>query len=198
MITYEQARQIMALESKYSGHPMAKFCRHPETWYAGADAIARSMGLHHGLPERILDIGSGFGYFVKACGDLGHTIYGLDVPEPVIDEAMEILGIKGTLHEINAFERLSGIVGDFHLITTFGVNFKRDSGLYWGPSPYVFLADDVRSRLRPGGRWVLRPNQTDDKTSPIARLMEADWWRTVAGPQVTITVSTHEVEIRWH
>jgi SAM-dependent methyltransferase len=199
MITDEQARQIAALESKYPGHPMAKFCRHPRAWYAEAEQIARDMGLHElKLPRiDILDIGCGFGYFLKVCAHYGHGVLGCDLPDDMIMKAQAILKVPAVGEEVKPLQGLHPTAWKFDLITTFGVNFRWNPQTYWGVSEYIFLANDLRSRLRPSGRWVLRPNQTDDKTSLIARLMEADWWRTVAGSQATITISPPEVTIQW-
>jgi SAM-dependent methyltransferase len=196
MITCEQAREIMALESKYPRHPMGKFCRHPRVWYDEAMGIARDMGLHESEPLRILDIGCGFGYFARACCDLGHHVLGLDTLNTMIYLATRALAIDLVSGGVEAYETLEN-VSQYHLITTFGVNFRYGKGRYWGTDEYRFLAKDLRSHIIHGGRWVLRPNQTDDKTSPIARLMEADWWRTVVGPNATITIKPLEVTIQW-
>ncbi len=208
MITAEQECQLAELWATSVGHYMRKFASMPQQWYVEAMPIANTAGLHEGPPLNILDIGTGFGYFQLACRALGHTTVGLDVPDDVIRKATDILGVSYVEHTIRAYEALPDVVDapgliipevltGYDLITTFGVNFRRDDETYWGPDEYAFLAGDIRTRLRPGGCWLLRPNQTDDSESPIADLMDVKWWRDVVGVVPGIKVTEHEVQIRW-
>lgn len=197
MITQKQIAAIEALHDP--DHYMAKFCVNPHAWYDEAMKIAAGIGLADGKILSVLDIGCGFGYFVKACEDLGHVAQGIDMRDPMIENAALTLGITYTPLFIEPGGALPASFTGYDLVTMFGVNLRH--GLpdpeYWGDSFYRQLAADIRPRLNPGGRWVLRPNQTDDKSSPIARLMEPDWWQNVAGPDAIITITEHEVEIRW-
>lgn len=197
MLTPEQVEKIEALYE--DGHYMAKFCKNPKTWYYEACQIACDLGLRGGgvLRKKILDIGCGFGYFAKACQDLGHDVVGLDVPDKTIDTAMKVLGMPYFSHEIVAYNPLPESLVGFDLITTFGVNFRHSETDYWEAVDYQSLAFDIRSRLKYGGRWVLRPNQTSSKASPIAHLMDVNWWRNVVGPAPGIKTTEHEVQIRW-
>ncbi len=197
MITVEQERQLAVLWAESVGHYMHKFAMTPRQWYAEAMQIAKGLGLDKGPPLKILDIGMGFGYFLKACQQLGHTIMGLDEPEKIIWRAATILDIPYVLDHVKAFWAMPPELTDYDLITTFGVNFRHDSGKYWERDHYQWFSTDVRKRLHPGGCWLLRPNQTGESDSPIASLMDPAWWREVAGPKAAITISTHEVEIRW-
>lgn len=198
MITAEQERQLAELWAESVGHYMHKFAMTPRQWYAEAMQIAKGIGLQNGPSLKILDIGTGFGYFQLVCRALGHTTVGLDVPDDVIRRAVEILGVSCVPHTIQDYQPLPAVLTDYDLITTFGVNFRHAPKAYWGGDDYAFLAADIRKRLRPGGRWLLRPNQTDDAESPIALLRDPAWWREVAGHRATITVSTYEVEIQWN
>lgn len=198
MITVEQERQLAELWATSVGHYMHKFAMTPRQWYAEAMKIAKRIGLDKGPPLKILDIGTGFGYFQLACQELGHDTTGLDIPDDAVWRATDILGVLCVLHMIQAYDPLPEILSGYDLIATFGVNFRRDDETYWGPDEYTFFAADIRKRLRPGGRWILRPNQTDEPDSPIALLMDPAWWREVAGHRATVTISTHEVEIQWN
>ncbi len=196
MITPAQDRALRNLVAKYPDHPMAKFCIRPMSWYAIADRIAEEMGLHERTGKRILDIGCGFGYFVKAWHDRGHDVTGLDLPGGIIQEANRILEVPFVPYRIVGGHPLPDGMQAFDLVTTFGVNFKYDSDVYWGREEYQSLSHDVRGRLNRGGSWILRPNQTDDPDHPVANLMRAEWWATVA-PEATITITHNQVEIRW-
>jgi SAM-dependent methyltransferase len=202
MITDEQVTQIEALLPGNENHYMAKFCRRPRAWYAEAMEIAGRLGLHRSKPLRVLDIGCGFGYFAAACQELGHAGTGLDVRDVMIARAARILDALYIQHRItHPFPLPEVILSDtsrrYDLITMFGVNLKSATGVYWGEPAYICLARDVRKSTLPGGRWILRPNQSEDKTSPIACLSDAIWWQRVLGPEATVTVNLPEVEIRW-
>ncbi|MEM7049437.1 MAG: methyltransferase domain-containing protein [Acidobacteriota bacterium] len=49
---------------------------------------AIGLGLHRGPRRRILDLGSGAGYFLRVCEHFGHHAVGLDLP-PTADEPAE-------------------------------------------------------------------------------------------------------------
>jgi 2-polyprenyl-3-methyl-5-hydroxy-6-metoxy-1,4-benzoquinol methylase len=197
MLTADQERQLMALRDDYPGHYMGKFCRCPSRWFRIAREIAEGMGLHQGPHQRILDIGCGFGYFTTACMELGHTVTGLDVPDDMIRDATTITGIEYRPHVIQAHQPLPDGLDGFDLVTTFGVNFRHGPDKYWANTDYYYLATDIHNRLRPDGRWVLRPNLTTDADSPIALLVSPGWWRRVVGPTAEITITDHEVQIQW-
>ena len=197
MITPEQVKAIEALHDP--NHYMAKFCVNPKAWYYEAMRIACELGLRGGgvTTKRILDIGGGFGYFAMACQDLGHDVINLDRVEQPIDRANGILGVAYWGCKIAAYSPLPENLGTFDLVTMFGVNFRHGDDEYWNATDYRHLAQDVRSRLNPGGRWVVRPNQTEDKSSAIIFLMDPVWWQGVADPDAAITITEYEVEIRW-
>ena len=79
----------------------------------------------------------------------------------------------------------------------FGVNLKHENGNYWDHRAYAFLADSIREHLLPGGRWILRPNQTDDPSHPIANLMRAEWWMGVVPAGTSVSISDNQVEVKW-
>ena len=191
-------KQIAAIEALHDpDHYMAKFCIDPNAWYAAAMRIAPGLGLADGKTLSILDIGGGFGYFAKACGDLGHTVINLDRIAQPIDRANGILGVAYWGCEIHPYRPLPTNLHSFDLITMFGVNFRDSRNEYWDTIDYRYLTQDIYTRLNPGGRLVVRPNQTEDESSPINLLMDATWWQGVADPDAHITITEHEVEIRW-
>lgn len=192
----ERYTALAELKEKHPDHFMAKFYE-PDGWCFKSRRIAFELNLRRTPRKRILDIGCGFGYFVMACREYGHYAIGLDRPDEVIEEAACILGVPYVPHTIEPCVALPSGLANYDLITTFGVNLRHASGELWGQDDYSVLTTEVRDRLLPGGRWVLRPNQTDDPNSPISRLMEHVWWRDVAGPDAYITIDKYQVEIQW-
>lgn len=196
--------KVAALEAlRDNGHPLEKFSHNPQGWVDEAEKIAVGFGLHQGPPLRILDIGCGYGYFLWVCEQYRHQTFGVDVSCDLLWQATAILARRFCGLEIQPGSGWPDRMRAYDVVTTFGVNFRMEnSQVYWGEMHYRWLATTIRIHLLPGGRWVLRPNQTDDQTSPIADLMDAKWWAEVldrSKHHATITISKVEgsVEIRW-
>jgi SAM-dependent methyltransferase len=123
---------------------------------------------------RVLDLGSGAGYFLFVCKHLGHPGMGLDLPNPAFyGEMFAALGLTRVISPVDPQlplpeALLSG--GKFDLVTALSVAFNRYSptGL-WTAADWDYLLDDLRTRfLNPGGRvyFDLNPNYEDRFTTP--------------------------------
>lgn len=196
MITAEQERALTEIGERHPQHFMVKFCTECQQWYRTAMRTARQMGLQNGQPLRTFDLGCGFGYFILACRKLGHHVQGLDLPDWVIQGAATVLGITYWPHTITAQKPLPLAVDHCDLITTFGVNFRHSARSYWGWDEYRYLAQDVLSRLNPGGRWVLRPNQASASGKQFSDLFDQAAWQTAVGDFAHVAVRGPEVELR--
>lgn len=195
MLTDEQVAAIEALRVKYPGNRMDKFAIDPRAHEAIAVEVARGLGLENGRRENqfILDLGCGFGYF----SNVSHAV-AMDLPNPMIRDALGILGMGLWDHEIETCKLLPGCF-NYDLITMFGVNLHNGMR-YWNAEEYSFLAADVRFRLHSGGAWVIRPNAPVGRNSPTACLMDRDWWQKVTGPDAEISTTINysfQVTIRW-
>ena len=181
MITEQQVAALLAFYDP--DDQQAKFCLHIEKWDTIAMSVARGLGLDNNSPKRILDLGCGFGYFLNVCGELGHDATGLDTFSPLIRRATRILGVRYMIHTIVAFEPLPRTLGDYDLVTMSGVNLLKAtmSKRYWCRNEYAFLASDIRYRLRPEGRFVIRPNIAEPN-SPTTMLGDREWWQDRGGP----------------
>jgi SAM-dependent methyltransferase len=201
MITDDQVKAIEALAEKYPGHYMAKFFTYPRLWDREAEKLADHLDVNCERLD-VLDIGCGFGYFVNVCFDRGCNAWGLDVFDKAIGEAAEILRVKVVFDGIEADRRLPGIAGGlFDIITMFGCSLRHGhpatSKDYWGWDEYRFFFTDIATRLRPGGRFVIRPNVMTGEWAGAANLHDhgklrgvlADEWERVAimGPEITLT-----------
>lgn len=198
MLTDEQVEQLKALRAKYPGNRMEKFAENPREYEAIAIEVARGLDLDQPPRRRILDIGCGLGFFSHACERWGHAVTGLDLPDPMIARALQILRIKYYKHVITASESIRAGCA-YNLITMFGVNLH-DGTDYWDAPKYTFLAADIRSRLQPDGSWVIRPNAPVGQNSPTANLMKPEWWQQVAGLDAEITTTINhsfQVTVKW-
>jgi SAM-dependent methyltransferase len=97
-----------------------------------------------GNPGRVLDVGCGKGYFVKACRDAGIDAQGCDLSESGVAFAREKLGVPAT----------AGLLRD--LIPTLG---QFDTATFWAtiehlPDPVGTLRD-IHAVLKPGGRLLM-------------------------------------------
>jgi SAM-dependent methyltransferase len=63
----------------------------------------RDLGLDLGGRKRVLDIGSGTGYFLYICRYLGHDVLGMDLDEERgFTEMVELLGVKRVIYRVEA------------------------------------------------------------------------------------------------
>jgi SAM-dependent methyltransferase len=161
MFSIKQEHDLAKLIEGNEEHYMVKFCTCPHSWFKAAMDIAQGLRLHESPSLQILDIGCGFGYFLLVAKRLGHSAAGIDLNDPIVNTAAAILGADVTPCQVHPFTVLPYEFCGYHLITTFGVNFRNDDNTYWDHEAYAFLTRDLLERLKPGGRWVLRPNVKD-------------------------------------
>jgi SAM-dependent methyltransferase len=140
--------------------------------------IRRAQDLRLNLrrkPLRILDLGSGAGYFLLVAKHLGHSGIGLDLADPTMyGEMFELFGIQRVLWEINAYQRLPDLGERFDLVTAFSICFNGHKRAdLWGPKEWEFFLDDLRSRiLTPPGEIFLGMNPEEDGSFYTPELKE--------------------------
>lgn len=200
MISPEQKRELARLKAQYRGHYMWKFCVSPAQWYQQAVYAYSKAGRNGSVTrQRILDIGCGFGYFVLVCQRAGETATGLDVPDPLIEEAVRILGIRFSPYEVTAMKRLPLVYERLDLVTTFGVMFRHgkpdQSGDYWEWPEYAFLAEDICGRLRAGGRWVIRPNRQSEAGHDFSHMLDRHQWLMAVGDFASVAIAGEQITI---
>jgi SAM-dependent methyltransferase len=132
-----------------------------EHWIGSAVHHVRSLRLDRDPKLKILDIGSGAGYFLFVLKRLGHEVFGLDLDEPQFyGEVFELLGLERVIWRIQPFEPLPELARKFDLITAFAICFNgHGNERVWGPKEWEFFLDDLNKRyLNPGGRVSLALN----------------------------------------
>ena len=132
---------------------------------------------------RVLDLGSGGGYFLFVCRQFGHEGMGLDVPEPTIyGEMFERFGLRRVVQPVTAQQGLPEELladGKFDLVTAFSIEFNKHApwGL-WTAADWDFLLGDLRDRfVKPDGRVYLDLNPNYPGANPYMTPENAEVFR---------------------
>jgi SAM-dependent methyltransferase len=133
----------------------------------------RALELDLGRRKRVLDIGSGVGYFLYICNLLGHETVGIDLDEMLMfNEMIELLGVERRVWRVEPFVALPDL-GRFDVVTGFQICFNgHRSDQLWAVAEWNFFLDDLSSRLNPGGRIWLEFNREIDGICFSAELEE--------------------------
>jgi SAM-dependent methyltransferase len=132
------------------------------------------LSLHTSTPLRILDIGSGPGYFLAAAKACGHQCYGIDAPANILSE-VENRVYSETLAAlacdrcvspllIERFVPMALPVRELDAITAFWICFNRHRQVdEWGAAEWRFFVEDALAHLRPGGFLHLELNSHPER-----------------------------------
>jgi SAM-dependent methyltransferase len=126
---------------------------------------AREQDIRAAPPRlRVLDIGSGAGYFLHVVRCLGHEPLGLDIDEePIFGETVAALDLPRVIHRIEAFRPLPDFGAPFDLVTAHLTCFNRRSdGSHWGREEWDYFLGDLGGRMQPGGRMNFQLNALPD------------------------------------
>ena len=133
----------------------------------------QDLWLDRAAPLRILDLGSGPGYFLYICRLFGHEGLGLDTDEnPLFRGTTELFGVRRVIARIEPQTPLPEVGEKFDLVTGHRVCFHRlgrgANGEWkeWTTDDWKFFIRDVRTRfLTPDGRLFLEFNPRPDGSS---------------------------------
>jgi hypothetical protein len=120
--------------------------------------------------KKILDLGTGAGYFPYICKYYGHDAEALDVPDnEMYNQIIKELGIKRYTQYIYAYKDLD-IAKKYDLITAFMICFNnhKSPGLWHIDQWTYFLKSVSEKNLVPGGKVFLSFNAETDE-EPVSR-----------------------------
>ena len=134
----------------------------------------RDLELDLGARKRVLDIGSGSGYFLYICSLLGHDAVGIDLDNyPMFTETTQLLGVQRSIWRVQEFVPLPDLGPKFDVITAHMMCFNgHKSEALWGPREWGFFLDDLSCHLTRRGRIWLELNREFDGTCYTAQLKE--------------------------
>jgi SAM-dependent methyltransferase len=132
---------------------------------------AQDVWLDRAPPLRILDLGSGAGYFLYVCKQFGHDVLGFDTDsEPLFAATTELLGVRRVIGRIERQTPLPDLGQKFDLVAAHRICFHRigkvRENCEWSTEDWKFFLDDVRSNLlSDNGRLLLDFNPRPDGSS---------------------------------
>jgi SAM-dependent methyltransferase len=196
--TQEHERLRDAFSAFLGGEPGAKIARLPEGLEAGVDykawygkyvdwekclhdafSTAARLRLHRGPSLRILDIGSGPGYFAWVCSHYGHRVTGLDFPGPYFGRFRALLNVECVEKPVRKWVTLPVDETGFDWITAIDTQFHRDEFVYgegkkkfdWREAEWAFFIDDCLARLREDGKLYFKLNDAENTRGFLPSLL---------------------------
>lgn len=150
---------------EHPGEEPPKYLELP-TWIDVNLRRIRDLELDAGRRRRVLDLGSGTGYFLYICELLGHEGVGIDLDEmPMFNEMIDLLGVERKVWRVEPFVPLPELGAPFDLITGFQICFNgHRSEQLWRVREWEFFLNDLARRLTPRGVVWLEFNRELDGT----------------------------------
>ncbi len=150
-----------------------------DRWLPPALKAARRTGLDEGGRKRVLDIGCGSGLFGHVCQRLGHEFVGLDIGNPMFRDMCDVLGVRFVTHVIERRVPLPEDLTGFDVVTAISTKFDRSETIAgrlrsyaWDADDWAFFLADVRSRLAPGGLFLVRRNMHKPTQAGLRTIQE--------------------------
>lgn len=138
----ELARKFGSNPSQASRMKYLKYRPHVAT----AARRALALDLHVRKPLRMLDIGTGAGYFPLVCRHLGHQVMSMDyITDGIYNELTTHFKIPQIVHGIMPFAGMPEFERKFDVVTAFAVSFTKSyqTKEIWGASEWEFFWADV-------------------------------------------------------
>ena len=148
--------EILALQQKvqdlFYGQTYAKYTDFKRYFIINLRRIYR-LGLHKSSPVRILDIGSGAGFFCWLCKQYGHDVHALDIPGVAIfDYLIPAFNIPRTYCYIQPSISIPKMDQSFHLIVAFAICFHELEGNHrWNRNNWLYFLNDIKKNFAHSG-----------------------------------------------
>ena len=113
--------------------------------------------LSHGLfpddrPRRVLDVGSGMGYFPAVCQHFGHDVTAIDLDdEALYNRSVEVLGVNRIVHRVLPDDAFPELGERFDVITAFQACFNLVDDGAWTTAEWGRFTKQLVELLNPGG-----------------------------------------------
>jgi len=122
------------------------------TYVALQVRYARELGLAPGSAQgrrRVLDIGTGAGYFPFVCRYYGHQTAAIDLDTtPMYNELVRLLGVDRVTWRVVPFVPLPDFPERFDCVTAMQLKFNtRPQGGPWGREEWGFFLEDLANRV---------------------------------------------------
>jgi hypothetical protein len=141
------------------------------THVARAVRHARALGLHASPPRRILDIGSGAGYFPFVCRYYGHQATAMDIgTNEMYVRLRALLDVPCIRHRIEAVQALPSDGAKYDWVTGFQILFdRRPDRTPWSRQEWAFFLGDLGLHLAAESRIFLDLNTFKPEDADVLR-----------------------------
>jgi SAM-dependent methyltransferase len=146
--------QLQALRERYAeASPAPGYSKYLEvaTYVALQVRYARELGLaaRTDPPRRVLDIGTGAGYFPFVCRHYGHQATAIDLDTtPMYNDLVRLLGVDRVTWRVTPFVPLPDFPERFDCVTAMQLKFNtRPQGGPWGREEWSFFLEDLAHRV---------------------------------------------------
>lgn len=173
------AAAITAADLKSNVGPLVEKYADFPFWIAGKLTTTATLDLDERKSLDILDIGTGAAHFPAICRALGHRVVGIDVTNPLYEDACEVFGVDRRTMGVYAQTPIPNLGKRFDIVTALSINFHYASGRgYWSLDDWIFfLKDLVANHLKTPGVVYLELNK---RNYPDGARYDEDLLRWVA------------------
>jgi len=165
-----------------------------DLWVFEAMRRVYTLGLHHAAPQRILDIGTGAGYFPFVCRYYGHDAEAIDIPDnDMYNQLIAALGLKRYAQYVQPFEPLKLGPEKYDLVTGFMICFNNHkTPQVWKAAEWdYFMRNLSTAHVRQGGRyfWGLNAESDAEPVSPDVLGYFSQKGARINGCEISVTAS---------
>jgi len=118
---------------------------------------AKKLNLDELPRKRILDIGTGFGYFPKICSLLGHTAEGTNLKNPLFNIVNRHMNVDACIRKMD--DQRIFISGKYDIITAFQLCFHKNEGREWNAYEWEVFLRNAMDMLSKDGLLAFEVNR---------------------------------------